>query len=105
MPRSGYVYVIEDESERYKLGFSKDAEMRIDDLQTGNAEILTIKYRLEVNDMRRAETAIHQLFAADRIRVKGEWFKVTNRELLEKIFRIRDITEREAQLLKSLGLR
>lgn len=101
----GYIYCIEDESERYKLGLSKDADYRLDTLQTGNAEVLIIKYRIQVNDMKRAETGIHQLFAADRIRANGEWFKIKDRILLEKVFKLKDITERELKLLQSLGLR
>lgn len=102
---SGYVYVIIDESERRKLGFSYNADMRLDDLQTGNAERLTIEHRLAVQHMRKAENALHQLFAADRIRPDGEWFKITNMELFYKIFNVAPITEREESYLKSLGLR
>jgi hypothetical protein len=102
---SGYVYVIKDESERRKLGFSYDAEMRLDILQTGNAERLTIEYRLFVKDMLRAEDALHNLFAADRIRTDGEWFKITNMTLFNKIFKKELTDEREEKLLESMGLR
>lgn len=103
--KNGYVYVIVDESERRKLGFSEDADIRLDILQTGNAEILTVEYRMQVNDMKRAETALHSLFAADRIRANGEWFKIKNMELLKKIFKIAVTDEREERLLESMGLR
>lgn len=102
---SGYVYVIRDESERRKLGFSYDADMRLDILQTGNAERLTVEYRLQVSDMQRAEDALHNLFAADRIRTDGEWFKITDMVLFNKIFKVIPIEEREEKLLESLGLR
>lgn len=102
---SGYVYVIIDQTERRKLGFSKDADMRLDTLQIGNADILTVEHRLLVNDMKRAEDALHNLFAADRIRTNGEWFKITDMELFNKIFRVTQTDEREEQLLERLGLR
>lgn len=103
--RSGYVYCIKDESERRKLGFSYDAEMRLDILQTGNAEVLTVEYRLFVKDMLKAEDALHNLFAADRIRANGEWFKIKDMVLFLKIFKKEPINEREEKLLESMGLR
>lgn len=102
---SGYVYVIKDESERRKLGFSYDAEMRLDILQTGNAERLTVEHRLFVKDMLRAEDALHNLFAANRIRADGEWFKIQDMLLFLKIFKIEATNEREEKLLESMGLR
>lgn len=101
----GYIYAIIDESARYKLGFAENVEQRRDDLQIGNAERLRIEYRLHVKDTRRAETSIHQIFAADRIRIDGEWFKIKDLLLLKKIFKIEDIDEREYKLLESMGLR
>lgn len=102
---SGYVYVITDESDRRKLGFSEDADIRLDILQTGNAELLTVEYRLQVQDMIKAEESLHNLFAADRIRAKSEWFRIHDMELLQKIFKVIPRTEREEELLRSLGLR
>jgi hypothetical protein len=102
---SGYVYVIIDESQRRKLGFSYDAEMRLDILQTGNAERLTVEHRLFVQDMIKAEHALHNLFAADRIRADGEWFKIKDMALFNKIFKVAPVEEREEKLLASLGLR
>lgn len=100
-----YVYCISDESERYKLGFAEDVDRRLLELQTGNAERLTIVYRREVKNMRRAETSIHEVFAADRIRQDGEWFKIKNMALLMKIFGVLPITLQEQKMLESLGLR
>lgn len=102
---SGYVYVIKDESERRKLGLSYDADMRLDILQIGNAERLTVEYRLQVDDMKRAEDALHNLFAADRIRIDGEWFKIQDMALFNKIFKVIPVDEREEELIASLGLR
>lgn len=55
--------------------------------------------------MLRAEDALHSLFAAGRIRANGEWFRIHDMELLKKIFKAVPRTEREEELLKSLGLR
>lgn len=106
---AGYVYVIEDESERVKLGKSKEADLRLKELQTGNAERLTVKYRIRVSDMHKAETSLHNLFAAYRLRADGEWFKITDirgKILLMKIFDSQmTVTDREITQLKGLGLR
>lgn len=102
---SGYIYCIKDEQERRKLGYAVNVEERRDSLQTGNAERLTIEYRLYVKDTIKAEINIHSLFAADRIRADGEWFKIKDITLLKKIFKEIDTTEREEELLRSLGLR
>lgn len=99
----GYIYCIVDQSARYKLGFAENVEQRLSDLQVGNAELLKIEYRLQVKDARRAETALHNIFAADHIR--GEWFKIQNLQLLRKIFRIEETNEREIRLLESMGLK
>ena len=107
-PKSGFVYVLLDENGRRKLGKTfNDVNKRVKQLQTGNAEVITIEYRLEVDDMRRAEKSIHDLFAASRLRINGEWFKLSDSELilLKKVFKAGDTTPREERLLTQLGLR
>lgn len=107
-PQSGFIYVLLDEQGRRKLGKTvNDVEKRVKQLQTGNAEVITIEYRLEVDDMRRAERAIHSLFAASRLRVNGEWFRLSESELilLRKVFKAGETTAREEKLLSGLGLR
>lgn len=99
-----YIYCITDEQERYKLGFAENVDERLKELQTGNAERLTIVYRMPVKNMRRAETSIHEIFAADRIRQDGEWFKINNIVLLQKVFGVIEITLQEQKMLESLGL-
>ncbi len=102
---SGYVYAIKDESNRYKLGKSENVLQRLMELQTGNAERLTIAHTLKVLDIDKAEVSLHELFASGRIRSDGEWFRIENIDLFKKVFRATDTTEREEKLLESLGLR
>jgi len=101
----GYIYCIADESARYKLGFADDVEERLPELQVGNAERLKIEYRLQVTDHRRAEKSLHNIFAADRIRMDGEWFKIKDILLLKKIFKIIETTDLEEKYLQQLYLR
>ncbi len=103
----GYVYVIKDESERRKIGLAEDVDHRLKELQTGNAERLIIEYRLAVANMKHAEGSLHNLFAANRLRSDGEWFKLTEAQLqlLRKIFGAHDITKVEESQFKILGFR
>ena len=104
--KPGYVYVIIDESQRIKLGYSNDADIRLHELQIGNAEQLRVYQRLHVQDMVQAEKSLHILFAPWHIR--GEWFYLHEeaRPLFNKIFlKQSTLNARELALLESLGLR
>ncbi len=103
----GFVYVLKDEHQRRKIGLAQDVDQRVKELQTGNAERITIEHRMHVSHMQRAEKSLHELFAAYRLRTDGEWFDIDEKELLllRKVFRVVATTEREEKLLKSLHLR
>lgn len=105
--RESYLYVIRDSEGKRKLGFSKNPDVRVKQLQTGNSLELTVEYRLPIRVRNRAERNLHSLFPADRVR--GEWFKIPEESkellLLQKVFGIVEINKREEDLLKSLGLR
>lgn len=105
MSISGYIYAIEDESQRIKLGMAENVDKRRNELQTGNAEVLTVLFLYPVKNMKKAEDALHDLFAAGRIRPNSEWFVIHDTKLLYKIFGVIDISDREKALLESLGLR
>lgn len=101
---SGFIYAIIDESDRVKLGKAADVDRRLAELQTGNAEKLTIMYLWYVDSMTKAETGLHHIFAAYRVR--GEWFKLDRKakELLARIFHVYERTEREERMLQVFGL-
>jgi hypothetical protein len=102
--KSGFIYAIKDESSRVKLGMADNVDKRLRELQTGNAEVLTIMYLWPVDNMRKAEAAVHTIFSAYRIR--GEWFRLdhTVEKLLAKIFRVTPMTDKEERNIKLLGL-
>lgn len=104
--QAGYIYVLKDSSNRRKLGLGIDVDRRRKQLQTGNAEQITIEYRLHVNNMQQAETGLHAIFAAQRLRI-GEWFELDEPDLvvLKKIFGAEHITELECKQMRLLGLR
>lgn len=76
------IYIIQCE-EYYKIGQSYDAWKRMKNLETMNPYPITLIFHLEVNDANKTETKLHHLFASKRI--KGEWFKLTTKELKRAI--------------------
>ncbi len=65
-----------------KIGWTRQIEWRLRDLQTGCPILLTVVRRLELRSIpqaRKLEKQLHQQFAAKRIH--GEWFDLTTHEL------------------------
>lgn len=77
----GYVYCIGEErrSHAVKIGFARDAEFRIADLQTGNPRKLVLLGVLRGTTA--DERDLHARFIADN--VLGEWFTPTEELLAE----------------------
>lgn len=78
------VYLIQASSGSVKVGYSKDAESRIKQLQTGNAEPLTLVDVLDLDQS--GEKALHKRFA--RLRLHGEWFEPEILGLLDEYPRV-----------------
>lgn len=76
-PRSSYLYVVEDERGRCKIGHGKSPKSRRSSLATGNADALTLafKARVEGRNAVEAEAVAHAILAGHRVR--GEWFSVS----------------------------
>ena len=70
----GYIYLISDESGRVKIGITKNMiEERVNQLQTGNAEKLTVLFLSNpVYHYEEIEAKAHEKFSSAHIR--GEWF-------------------------------
>ena len=73
----GYIYLIRmEDTTFYKIGMSLDPEIRLRTLQTGNPHLLSLLKTRRVQDMRSAESYLHQQFQTQRvpnINVR-EWF-------------------------------
>lgn len=103
--RKGFVYVIQNTTASatlYKIGRTKNIKQRLTNLQVGNAGIMRALYYLPVADTVKAERVLHAIFAADR--VKGEWYRIRDMELLKRIFAANDNTEYAEQFIR-MGLR
>ena len=77
--KSGVYFVQAGWNGPIKIGFSDDVDKRIAGLQTGNPEELRLL--LVVPGTMGTEAAMHEQFAAARIRPTSEWFNAT-KELL-----------------------
>jgi hypothetical protein len=74
------VYLIHaEETKDYKIGCSIDVHDRISNLQTGNArDLKTIDF---CPGGRRLEKELHKKYASKRIRPKGEWFLLEDKDV------------------------
>ena len=72
-----FIYVIGNDTNKQKIGFSKDVHKRLKSLQTGNPEPLKIHHFEEVPDTRARilERKLHKELGY--IRLNGEWFDMS----------------------------
>jgi predicted GIY-YIG superfamily endonuclease len=74
---SGFIYLVQiQESNLYKIGYSKNVIQRLATLQTANALELIIVERFFSLNARYLEREIHKHYEAQRVR--GEWFQLSN---------------------------
>jgi hypothetical protein len=76
---SGYIYCLTDGYENYKIGKTKDLELRLKQYRTsmpyGPVMIKILKYK----NMDQQEKLLHSKFKDKRI--SGEWFKLSKKDL------------------------
>lgn len=75
--KGGYVYLLECGG-RYKIGFSKDVERRISQLDTRPFKLNLIAKSKLISDAYDREKEIHEYFADNR--VDGEWYEFSEHE-------------------------
>ncbi len=77
---SGYVYVITDGTERYKIGFtSSSVESRMANMQTANPRKLSIVCYITTDNYKELEKELHGMF--DSKRIVGEWFSLDSEDI------------------------
>lgn len=77
--KKGYVYMLECGG-KYKIGFSKDVERRMKELDTRPFELNLVVKSAFLNDAYDREQELHEYFEANR--TIGEWYNFTKQELL-----------------------
>lgn len=75
-----FLYIIGTEDRKQKIGFSKNVNKRLTELQTGNPDKLIIHHTEAVPEdrVRLLERKIHRELGYRRI--QGEWFDLTAEE-------------------------
>lgn len=77
-----FIYVIGNQTNRQKIGFSQDVHKRLSSIQTGNPEKLYLHHYVSVpkNRVRLLEKKIHTEMSYKRI--SGEWFNMSPSEAI-----------------------
>lgn len=78
----GKIYLIFNGNGQYKIGYTKRSpEERLNELQTGNAETLTLIKIFETNRAKEIEKILHRRYKA--YQTSGEWFQLPPGETLK----------------------
>ncbi len=77
-PTPGFVYVIKGD-QRYKIGRTKNPKQRLKPMGAHAPFPLHVLMVIPSDDMEATEDALHERFAAQRIR--GEWFDLSDHDL------------------------
>lgn len=75
--KGGYVYLLECGG-KYKIGFSKDVERRIQQLDTRPFKLNLVAKSKFISDAYDREQELHEYFAENRI--DGEWYEFSDHE-------------------------
>jgi hypothetical protein len=99
----GFIYLINSgTTDKYKIGVSKNPPNRKKELQTGNPQDLILVDYYESENYQKIETILHRnlkhkKYIEDDFRnLKGEWFILTNEDVLnfkQKCKKIEDSIE------------
>ena len=71
------VYFIENAAGHVKVGRAKDPAKRLNDLQVGNSELLTlahVAWFASAKEAKHCEAAVHVHLHNQRLHLRGEWF-------------------------------
>ena len=71
----GYVYLLKGESDRYKIGCSKNPQKRVDILRLSSCENHTLIHSYKVENMYDEEKRLHEKFRERRCH--SEWFTLS----------------------------
>lgn len=76
------VYIIRfQNTDNYKIGITKNLKTRISQFSTGNPDNIIIEYFIATEHYKSLEKHFHSIFKNNRM--KGEWFKFTQKEFQE----------------------
>jgi len=94
MSASGYVYVVETESGKVKIGVSKNPKKRISALQTSTFERLkNVHISNKCFNFMEIEENLHYIFKNERL--NGEWFDLQFEDAVNKLNEQNIITDKK----------
>lgn len=77
-----FLYIIRSgDTNKYKIGISKDPKQRLEALQTGNGETLEIVHTFPTRYDYKLEAGLHNSYKSKK--TIGEWFEFSEKELSE----------------------
>jgi hypothetical protein len=80
---AGNLYLITSDSGYTKIGYAEDMYKRFAQIDVSSPSRLTIHYFRWVKRVRALESSLHEKFS--HLRVKGEWFKLSDGDLAEAV--------------------
>lgn len=98
--KEGYIYLLENkigENILYKIGYTKDLNKRLKQLETGNPGEMKIIKSFETRWGRILESIIHKIYINKKI--KNEWFNLNN-EQVNNFLNNCKITENNLNIIK-----
>ena len=77
----GNIYLVNMEgTDLYKIGYTKrDITKRLDELKTGNPNVITCVHLFETEHHVKIESWLHNIHSTNRM--EGEWFELTNEDV------------------------
>lgn len=92
---AGYIYFVKAAHGRYKIGRTSNVEARLNQLQTGNHERLSVELVIPTNEPDAMERALHRKWAHKRM--GGEWFALSRRDMRWVIGRVERVQREYAE--------
>lgn len=83
----GYIYLIRNKTNEYKIGITINIKQRLASFQTANSDKLVLVNFAVVQDRKFLEKYLHKKFQCQR--QSGEWFALSDSDIkyVESIFR------------------
>lgn len=80
-PDPGYIYLIVNDREQYKVGYSKTPAKRIEKLEVVLPWPIEVLHLIPTNHMRLAEKQLHERYAEQNAR--GEWYWLDDNDVAD----------------------
>ena len=100
MNKQGYIYLLENKignEKTYKIGYTKNLDKRLKQLETGNPGEMNIIKNFKTNCGYILEFSIHRFYNKNKI--KNEWFNLSEEQVNNFILQC-EISENNIEMIK-----